>query len=80
MIEEKQAKAYAAYLAAEAYRKFVLKRRIIDGKLHLGKMDKESGEAMSITDARDRMGAMSTVRKIEEDIREIKERARTLTP
>lgn len=27
MIEEKQAKAYAAYLAAEAYRKFVLKRR-----------------------------------------------------
>lgn len=27
MIEEKQTKAYAAYLAAEAYRKFVLKRR-----------------------------------------------------
>lgn len=54
---------------------------IIDGKLHLGKIelvDKESGEAMSITDARDRMGPMSTVRKIQEDIREIKERARAL--
>lgn len=56
---------------------------IIDGKLHLGKIelvDKESGEAMSITDTRNRKGPMSGVKKIQEDMKEIKERVSGLTP
>lgn len=56
---------------------------IIDGKLHLGKIelvDKESGESMSITDARDRKGPGRVISQIREDIKEIKERVSGLTP
>ena len=56
---------------------------IIDGKLHLGKIelvDKESGESMSITDARDRKGPRRVISQIREDIKEIKERVSGLTP
>lgn len=56
---------------------------IIDGKLHLGKIelvDKESGEAMSITDARNQKGPGRVTSQIREDIKEIKERVSGLTP
>ena len=56
---------------------------IIDGKLHLEKielMDKESGESMSITDARDRKGPGRVISQIREDIKEIKERVSGLMP
>lgn len=56
---------------------------IIDGKLHLTDIelvDKESGKATSIADAQDRMGPLSSVRKTQKDIQEIKERAKALTP
>ena len=56
---------------------------IIEGKLHLGKIelvDKESGEAMSITDARNQKGPGRVTSQIREDMKEIKERARALKP
>ena len=56
---------------------------IIDGKLHLGKIelvDKESGESMSITDARNQKGPGRVISQIREDIKEIKERVSGLTP
>ena len=55
---------------------------IIDGKLHLGKIelvDKESGESMSITDARNQKGPGRVISQIREDIKEIKERVSGLT-
>ena len=56
---------------------------IIDGKLHLGKIelvDKENGESMSITDARNQKGPGRVISPIREDIKEIKERVSGLTP
>ena len=56
---------------------------IIDGKLHLGKIelvDKETGEVMSITDARNQKGPGRVISQIREDIKEIKERVSGLTP
>ena len=56
---------------------------IIDGKLHLTDIelvDKESGKATSIADARDRKGPGRVISQIREDIKEIKERVSGLTP
>lgn len=56
---------------------------VTDGKLHLGKIelvDKESGESMSITDARNQKGPGRVISQIREDIKEIKERVIGLTP
>ena len=43
-------------------------------------VDKESGESMSITDARNQKGPGRIISQIREDIKEIKERVSGLTP
>ena len=47
------------------------------GKIEL--VDKESGESMSITDARNQKGPGRVISQIQEDIKEIKERVSGLT-
>lgn len=56
---------------------------IIDGKLHLGTIelvDKETGQTMSIADARNREGPMKTIKQIQQNIKEIKEQVKGLKP
>lgn len=56
---------------------------IIDGKLHLGTIelvDKETGQTMSIADAKNREGPMKTIKQIQQNIKEIKEQVKGLKP
>ena len=56
---------------------------IINGKLHLGTIelvDKETGQTMSIADAKNREGPMKTIKQIQQNIKEIKEQVKGLKP
>ena len=56
---------------------------IIDGKLHLGNIelvDKDTGKVMSLKEAADNEGPMKTIKKIQENVKSIKEQVAELKP
>lgn len=56
---------------------------IIDGKLHLGNIelvDKDTGKVMSLKEAANNEGPMKTIKKIQENVKSIKEQVAELRP